>query len=986
VHDNRGETLELAWCTLAVRKGHGGSGVSRSMLSASGRSAIPHLHVVAAQPPGSADTARLIERAVELEVLDDAVGRLAGGDGAVVVLQAPAGLGKTTLLEHAAARATDAACIVRRAAPGPLERHFSFGVVRALLESPLREASAQERARLLEGAAATAGALLLQGTVPEGDATMLVAHSVLWLCSAIAERRSLALVIDDAQWADCCSLEVLSYLARRIEDLPLLIVVAARPDDPDAESDLLSLLGGVRSATVLHPQPLTPRGATQLIRRLAPDAPATLCDDCHRAVGGNPWLLGEFARQIAAYGPEAIDKPCQQASHVSAIARNVVRRRMAELTPRDRAVAAALAVMGDGAPPHVVADVAGIALGELGPARDALVAAGLLATDRERFAHNLIAVAIADDLARTERERLHREAARALMAGRADADLIASHLLQCGPEGDHDVSELLQRAASAAAQCGAPKTAAAYLERALQERAPGDDRGRMLAQLATVAFDAGLPDSRQRLVEALHEARDRESRVDVLTRLAALNAIGAGDADLARLFEQELAVETDPDARLAVEAAALDTLLLIGDRHAERARRALAVELTETTDPLLARVVVAHRAWVGIDLGTPDAATCAALALQALEGDLLLHETGRRSAYHLCARVLVMTDHAEEARRAIAAMREEAVARGSLRLRAVAAWHASELALRTGQVADAENHSRLALDLVDEDVNIFTGGAIKVLVYALAERGEFDEAAGLLREHGLDGPLGVTRWEIAMRQARAHLWLAEGDFERAYAEASDAGALREGQGRPNPTWTPWRSTAALALAHLGRREEAAALADAELVMAERFGAPVPIARALHARTVAEADAAARAALCERGLAVAARAPALLESVRLRLELGRSLASMGRRVQAREALRPALSDADAVGAVLLAQRARRELVATGLRPRQAALDGAAALTPRQRQVCELAAAGRANRAIAQELFLSVKTVETHLAAGYRKLGVSTRAELSAALAA
>jgi DNA-binding CsgD family transcriptional regulator len=111
----------------------------------------------------------------------------------------------------------------------------------------------------------------------------------------------------------------------------------------------------------------------------------------------------------------------------------------------------------------------------------------------------------------------------------------------------------------------------------------------------------------------------------------------------------------------------------------------------------------------------------------------------------------------------------------------------------------------------------------------------------------------------------------------------------------------------------------------------------------------------------------------------------ALAYLGRRTEARDALRPALADADAVGAVLLAQRARRELVATGLRPRQAAVEGAAALTPRQRQVCELAAAGKGNRQIAQALFLSIKTVETHLAAGYRKLGVNTRAELAARLA-
>jgi DNA-binding CsgD family transcriptional regulator len=232
--------------------------------------------------------------------------------------------------------------------------------------------------------------------------------------------------------------------------------------------------------------------------------------------------------------------------------------------------------------------------------------------------------------------------------------------------------------------------------------------------------------------------------------------------------------------------------------------------------------------------------------------------------------------------------------------------------------------------------------------------------------------------------ARARLWLAEGDFERAYADACEAGRLREQQGRPNPSWTPWRSTAALALAHLGRGEEAASLADTELTLAESFGAPVPVARALHARAVAEADDCTRVALCTRALAVLGDHPAVLESVRLRLDLGSTLAYMGRRVRARDALRPALADADSVGAALLAQRARRELVATGLRPRRAALEGTAALTPRQRQICELAAAGKANRAIAQQLFLSIKTVETHLAVCYRKLEIASRRELSDAL--
>jgi hypothetical protein len=171
------------------------------------------------------------------------------------------------------------------------------------------------------------------------------------------------------------------------------------------------------------------------------------------------------------------------------------------------------------------------------------------------------------------------------MATGADDDSVASHLLRCGAEADPEVSALLRRAAGDAAQHGAPHTAAAYLERALRERAPGDDRGRLLAELASVAFDAGLPDWRERLREALAEAHDRDSRLDVLTRLAALNVVDLDEPGLSALFEQELASETDPGTRLAIEAAALDTLITIPARHEERVRRVAAIDVEAIADP-----------------------------------------------------------------------------------------------------------------------------------------------------------------------------------------------------------------------------------------------------------------------------------------------------------------------------------------------------------------------------------------------------------------
>ena len=215
----------------------------------------------------------LIERDGELDTLAGALATLEDRVGGVVTVKAPAGLGKTTLLERATAGATEAGYRVRSAAPGPQERHFAYGVMRTLLEAPLHDADEAERGRLLDGAAGQAGDLLLSGTVPGPDATTSIAHSMLWLCAALTDGSApMMLVIDDAHWADRPSLEVISYLARRVSDVPVLIVLAFRPDVPDAASDLLTLIGDGRFTPSLTLRPLTVAGSAELMRRSAPAA------------------------------------------------------------------------------------------------------------------------------------------------------------------------------------------------------------------------------------------------------------------------------------------------------------------------------------------------------------------------------------------------------------------------------------------------------------------------------------------------------------------------------------------------------------------------------------------------------------------------------------------------------------------------------------------------------------------------------------------
>ena len=289
-----------------------------------------------------------------------------------MVVEAAAGLGKTALLDRAASLAVDAGYLVRRAAPAPLECHFSSGVLRALLEAPLG-------ARLDDAGA---------------DSTQF-AHEVLWLCSELAAKQPLALIVDDAQWADQLSLEVLAYLARRVEDVPLLIVLATREADPQ-----LSLFGNV---TVLHPASADAarhRAADRARRRRLRVPPGDRRQPVAagrarrgRDRGRRGGLAVGARRGAPAYGGALAARPRRGRGAGGDRRCGPARRRRGRRRAGRRARA--------------------------GPRR--LQVAGLLDPGGKRFAHALIAAAITDELTPTERERLHREAARALMAVGADA-------------------------------------------------------------------------------------------------------------------------------------------------------------------------------------------------------------------------------------------------------------------------------------------------------------------------------------------------------------------------------------------------------------------------------------------------------------------------------------------------------------------------------------------------------------------------------------
>jgi ATP/maltotriose-dependent transcriptional regulator MalT len=326
---------------------------------------------------------------------------------------------------------------------------------------------------------------------------------------------------------------------------------------------------------------------------------------------------------------------------------------------------------------------------------------------------------------------------------------------------------------------------------------------------------------------------------------------------------------------------------------------------------------------------------------------------------------------------------EDAQSRGSL-LGFAAASHMRAVAiLLRGRVPDAAKDARQALAVEPRGWRLGAGGARAVLANCLLERGDLVGAERHLTTAGeMTGEHDVTR--LSLLSTRARLRLTRGDAEAALADFLAAGELGERAGAANPVLAPWRSGAALAHTALGNPAEGMRLAEAELALSERFGAPGPIGRALRTIGMIRGPESGLEAL-EASAHCLESSQAALERARSMVEFGAALRRSGRRRDARAPLAEGLDLARRCGADALAERAQQEARVAGARPRRTAVSGLEALTARELQVARLAANGRSNREIAEALVVTVKTVEWHLKHSFRKLGVDSRQKLSRLLA-
>jgi DNA-binding CsgD family transcriptional regulator len=930
----------------------------------------------------------LLERDTELAVIEDLIG--AGPGGRLLAIEGPPGIGKTSLVAHAKARAQEASMQVLSARGSELERAFSYGVVRQLFEPFLARATEDVRAELLADAAALATPLFEPAQLvakPAPDASLASLHGLYWLTANLAARRLLLLAIDDLHWCDAPSLRWLAYLLPRMEGLGLAIVGGLRRGEPGEDPGVLAQIVSDPLATVIRPAPLSTNATALLVREiLSSDADDAFCLACQQETGGNPQLLVELVHEIASEGlaPTEVNVPRLRKLEARAGSRTVSVR-LARLPPEARRLAQAVSILGDDADPRHAAALADLDAPAASEAADALARVDVLRPQQPfEFAHPLIRAAVYEALTPVERDTGHARAARLLREAGAEPERVAAHLLRAPPAADRDAFATLCEAARRAGARGASESAVAYLRRALAEPPRAAERAELLVELGSAEALVNGPAAVEHLQEALelieepaHRARTAAllgrtffflHHVDesVQAFMRGIEELAGADAELRRLLEVGLINNAIMEPRFY--PLALERLERFRGEPADRT----------VGDKMLLAMLAYHDARANI-----PASETVPFARRALADDeLLVAENGGVPFISACM-VLAMAD-LDEALEIYDRALADAHRRGSVFAFAAAKLFRAEAYLYRGALAEAEVDGREALEACDAwGVDIAAGWLTGYLADALLEQGKFDDAAAILARGGFAGD-PTTAHAHWFHDTRARFRIVRGEFDQGLEETFEAGLSFEAVGGQNPAFMPWRSQAASALLQLDERDEAHRLVGEELELARTWGAPRALGAALRIAGLVEGGRKGLA-LLEEAVGVLRESPAKLEHAKACTELGAALRRANRRSDAREQLRHALELATLCGATPLVQRAETELLATGARPRRISLRGVESLTPSERRVAEMAAEGPTNREIAQALFVTPKTVEVHLSRAYRKLGISSRSQLPAALA-
>ena len=916
------------------------------------------------------------------------------GDGAVVLVEGPAGIGKTALLDEARSRAAARGIRVLAARGGELEAAFPFGVVRQLFEPVIRGLSTPDRRDVLAGAAQLAAPMVAGGgtlaTVAGEDRTSAVSYGLYWVTANLAERGPLLLAVDDLHWADAPSLRALLFLMRRLAGLPVGLIACTRPGEPSPEPTLLSQLVAEPIVEVLRPAALSERAAAMLISDALGAGPdERFVSACVAATGGTPFLLCELIGALAADGVRPTAEAAARVSEVGpATVAHATLLRIARLPAAAGAVARTVAVLGAAAETERVARLAGVEQRSALEAADALAAINVLRSGAPlRFVHPILRAAVYDDLPAGARAEAHGRAASLLAAEGADPDAVAAHLLLSSPAGGRQVVAQLRFAASRALTRGAPENAAAYFQRALEEGVAARGlRVELLRELAAATMLTDPLGAMGQLHEIMSIETDPVLRARVGADLAQLSfflgdwrqgaaTIGAALTELGDR-DRELAIRLEG---MACQLAAFDLRVVERyDCHATVVRAAIKDGVRAARAPALLLASVAARR--GENLGE-----VVALVERGFEGGTLFEdETALGLIPHGLA-ALVIIDNLERPAELVEILEGAARERGSIYGFLIATAHWAAIRTRRGDLLAAEADLRRTVDGFQEHRRFY--GLISALWWAadaLIERPELTDVAHLAISLELPAELRANCIGAMLLETRGRLRFAQGDAAGAVGDLRAAWQINEALGFCNPNLSCLRCELALAIAGENPRE-ARQLAGDVLVDAQRVGFPRAIGVSLRTLGVLEHGESGLARLRE-AVAVLEQSPARLELARAVVELGSALRRANQRTEARRVLGDGLELARRCGATRTAEHARSESQATGARPRREARSGADALTPSEFRVAQMAADGMSNPQISQALFVTRNTVETHLRHIYQKLAIHSREELLHAIEA
>ena len=907
----------------------------------------------------------------------------------MAVIEGEAGIGKSRLIEELGRRAAGAGFDVLSGAAQELEAERPFGLIReAFLAPSVRRVPAMSELEAATRVLAAPSSARLDPSAHAPDARFQAVDAVADVVEELARRAPMLLVFDDLHWSDPSSLLAVARLARSIETLPVALVCSTRVPPRPAEVDhaLTSMLR--RGAVHLELPPLHPETVTALVVEAVGGSVGPRLKGLAARAGGNPLLVVELLRALLQEGAISVERGVADVigEVLPSSVRGAVARRVRLLPPGATDVLRIGAVLGTTFALEDLEIVRGAGSLDLIGIVEELRAAGLLEAsgDDLAFRHDLVRQAIYEEMAPGVRRALHARAGRALADAGRPAGLVAAQLSLGAASGDEHAVAWLKRAAREAAALD-PASAADLLNRALELTADETERRALAPELVAALVWAGrLVDAESVALRALEDVPGAARR-PLLLGLARSLLLQSRWSEAAEQF-RELASDPDIDsaerARMLANQALAHAFGLEADKGAEVAAEAESLAVSTRADSALVLALQARSvtalfqgyAHEGIELGAR--AVDIALGSEDEEAVRIHPEAFQGFA-------LINADRLDEGERMLTEGRERGRRLGTVWDIPLYHWYLSLKHFHSGDWDRAVTELEAGLAVADEvETNWELLNLYGTLANITLHRGDFRRTEVLLRE--IEERVHPARAPVALiwyAWTRALLAEANGDVAAGYAYLLEQWDKIRARGVVVAARRLGPDLVRLALANDDRPRALEVVEVADLG-AERAPFPTSEGTAAHCRGLAERDA----AMLVRAAAHYAAGPRPLARAQALEAAGTILQEEGSSERAVQLLQDAGSIYEALAASYDLSRCEallRDLGIRRARPRRSGRpqSGWESLTETELKVAAHVAEGLTNPEIARRMFVSPRTISTHLKHIFKKLGITSRVELA-----